>query len=310
MMTGVIAIVRDESSASGRNRVKNIMKLWLCLAGFGLLLSTGTAANAAEPAKKFRVLMVTQSKEFTHGPVKREKEELAPSEVAITQLGQQTGLFTVHCTQNAADLTKENLQNYDMVMFYTQAAAPLPIKDEDAQYFVGEWLKQKGHSFVGFHSATDTYRNTDPSGAWYREMIGGTFNGHPWNAGETVTVTVHDTKHPGTRGFEPEFQIKDEIYQYSNWYPERVRVLMSLNMAKCQTKKPYHVPVSWVKTWGDGRIYYTNLGHNTSTWTDKRFLTAIEGGIRWAAGLEEADATPNPEVSAAENEKAKATGAQ
>ena len=65
-------------------------------------LAQATFVGAQDSTKKARVLMVTQSKEFTHGPVKRKGEELALSEVAITQLGMTTGLFTVHCTQNAA----------------------------------------------------------------------------------------------------------------------------------------------------------------------------------------------------------------
>ena len=178
-----------------------VMVSLVCLAA----LAQTMFVEAQDSAKKARVLMVTQSKEFTHGPVKRKGEELALSEVAITQLGQTTGLFTTHCTQNAADFTEENLKNYDIVCFYTQAAAPLPIKEEDAKYFVNTWLKQKGHAFVGFHSATDTYRNDNKADAWYRDMIGGTFNGHPWNAGTTVTIKVHEPNHPLMKPFGSEF---------------------------------------------------------------------------------------------------------
>ena len=85
-------------------------------------------------------------------------------------------------------------------------------------------------------------------------MIGGTFDGHPWNAGETVTVTVHDKKHPSTKVWGDEFQIRDEIYQYKNWQPEKVRVLMSLDMTRCTPSEPRHVPVAWVKSYGDGRV--------------------------------------------------------
>ena len=81
---------------------------------------------------------------------------------------------------------------------------------------------------------------------------------------------------------------------------------MSLNMAKCKPKMPYQVPVSWVKDYGQGKVFYTNLGHNETTWTDKRFLNSVEGGVRWILGLEQGDATPNPEVSKAEDLKSKA----
>lgn len=300
------------------------------------LISAACAFSADVPAHKAKALFLTQSKGYAHSSVNRSpqkkrglrrgrdrkadapiaRQALSPAEVAITQLGQQTGLFDVHCTQDAAaDFTKDNLKNYDIVMFYT--TGNLPIAPADLDYFLNDWLKQKGHSFIGFHSASDTYNETEP----YWDMIGGTIMYHPWTSGMTVTITVDDTEHPATRPFGKEFQIKDEIYRYRHFQPEKVHVLMSLNMKKCWPllgnekrrefiektgENPYFVPVAWVKNWGMGKIFYTNLGHNETTWTDERFLKSVEGGVRWVLGLESGDATPNPEVSKADNDKAKA----
>jgi type 1 glutamine amidotransferase len=270
-----------------------------------LLLFGGFVSDTAIGAEKARVLMVTESQGFRHGSVTRKDGELAPAEVAMTQLGQQSGLFEIHCTQDcAADFTADNLKNYDIVMFYTTGV--LPISDEARDYFINDWLKQPGHGVIGFHSATDTYRTTEPGHRWYQELIGGTFNGHPWNANNTVTISVHDPKFPGMQAFGEEFQIKDEIYQYVNWVPDNVHVLMSLNMARCKPQMDYHVPIAWAREWGDGKIYYTNLGHNESTWTDKRFIDSVTHAVRWVLDLEKGDATPNPDVSAAQEAKAKA----
>jgi hypothetical protein len=275
--------------------------LFVCLGLSAVLGCFVGQARADEPAKKARMLMLTQSVGFKHGSVSRPKEGLAPAEVAITQLGQQSGLFTVDCTQDAAaDFTKDNLQNYDLVFFYT--TGKLPIKTEDLDYFFNDWLKKKGHGFIGAHSATDTFGDYEP----YWDMVGGTFNGHPWGSGTTVTISVHDQKHPASKPWGEEFQIKDEIYQYKHWQPAKVHVLMSLNMAKTNPKAPYHVPVSWVKNYGDGKVFYTNLGHNPETWANPTFLKSMEGGVRWVLNLEPGDATPNPELSKAQNEKAEA----
>ncbi len=256
--------------------------------------------SAAHAKDKYKALMITQSKGFKHGSVNRGEKELSPSEIAMVELGQRMGNLEVHCSQDCeADFTKANLQNYDLVMFYT--TGDLPIKDEDKDYFFNEWLQQKGHAFIGFHSASDTFHNYKP----YWDLVGGTFNGHPWNAAETVTISVHDEEFPAMKPFGAEFQIKDEIYQYKNWQPEKVRVLMSLNMAKCPTKRPYHVPVAWAKNYGEGRVFYNNLGHNPETWTNPLFLKSTEAGIRWCLGLIDGDATPNPEVSQAQEAKAK-----
>lgn len=267
-------------------------------------LFTLTATAADEPAaagKAARILFVTQSKGFRHGSVNRKDGQLSPSERVMTELGIQSNLFRVDCTQDVEqDFTKEKLQNYDIVMFYT--TGDLPIKQEDRDYFFNEWLKQKGHGFIGVHSAADTYHNYEP----YWDMIGGTFNGHPWGAGSTVTITVHDAKHPAAKPWGDEFVIQDEIYRFKNWQPEKVRVLMSLNMAKTQLKHPYHVPILWVKNYGDGKVMHMSLGHREDVWTNETYQKSLLGGIRWILGQEAGDATPNPELSAAQEKKAKA----
>ncbi|MEQ9070083.1 MAG: ThuA domain-containing protein, partial [Gimesia chilikensis] len=189
---------------------------------------------------------------------------------------------------------------YDIVMFYTTGM--LPIKEEDLQYFLNDWLKQKGHGFIGFHSATDTYKSYEP----YWDMIGGSFNGHPWTAGNTVTITVHNTDFPAMKPFGKEFQVKDEIYQYKNWQPEKVHVLMSLNMEKCNPKRPYQVPVAWAKDWGQGKVFVNNMGHNPSTWTNPAFLESVIGAVKWIRGDAPAAVPVNPELSKQEDAKAAA----
>lgn len=260
-----------------------------------VVLSPMPSLNAEET----RVLMVTQSVGFRHGSVTRKDDKLAPAEVAMIQLGQQTGLFKVDCTQDVeSDFTKDNLQNYDIVMFYTTGI--LPIAEADLNYFFGTWLKQKGHGVIGFHSATDTFKEYEP----FWDMIGGSFNGHPWGSGTTVTIAVHEPDHPLVKPFGEEFVIKDEIYQYRHWQPEKVRVLMSLDMSKCKPSRPYHVPVAWVKQYGEGLVYYNNLGHNNESWTNQAYLASITTAVKWVKGEVEAESAPNPRLSASQEKLA------
>lgn len=255
---------------------------------------------AEEAQKPVRILMLTQSVGFKHGSVTRKENALAPAERVLTELGIKSNLFRVDATQDAAkDFTKANLQNYDIVFFYT--TGDLPIAKEDLDYFFNEWLKQKGHGFIGAHSAADTFHNYEP----YWDMIGGTFNGHPWNAGDKVAISVHDTTHPASKPWGEAFEITDEIYQFKNWQPEKVRVLMSLDMAKTKLKKPYHVPILWVKEYGDGKVMHMSLGHREDVWENPTYQESLLGGIKWILNMEPGDATPNPEVSAKQEQLAK-----
>ncbi len=261
-----------------------------------------TPASAA-PTKPVRILFLTQSFGFKHGSVTRKPDkdkpdapQLAPAERAMTALGVSSGLFRVDCTQDAAkDFTKDNLQNYDIVMFYTTGPRKnWPVSDETFDYFFNTWLKQPGHGFIGAHSAADTMADYKP----YWDMIGGSFDGHPWHAGDTVTITVHDQDNPISKPWGDEFTIKDEIYQFKNWQPEKVHLLMSMNMEKTSHKEVRFVPVAWCKEYGEGKCFHMSLGHNEDVWTNPKYMDSMLGGIKWILGLEKADASPNPRVSA------------
>lgn len=270
-----------------------------CLALATVLTGAELRAEDA-PKGGARMLFLTQSAGFKHGSVSRKDAGLSPAERAMTDLGIASNLFRVDCSQDAASITKEQLDNYDIVMFYT--TGDLPFKDEVRDYLFNEWVKKKGHGFIGAHSAADTYHNYQP----YWEMIGGTFNGHPWGSNQKVTVTVHDKSHPISKPWGDEFEITDEIYRFKNWQPEKVHVLMSLNMAKTSLKEPYHVPIAWVKNYGDGKVFHMSLGHREDVWTNPKFMESMLGGIKWILGQAPGDATPNPDLSSAEEAKAKA----
>lgn len=271
----------------------------------GLLLLTvfatfGHMNYATAKDGPVRVLFVTQSAGFRHGSVTRKEGNLSVSERVMTELGVSSNEFRVDCTQDVAkDFTKERLEHYDIVMFYT--TGKLPITQENLDYFFNDWLKQKGHGFIGTHSAADTFKDYEP----YWDMIGGSFNGHPWGSGSTVTITNHEPDHPIVKAWGKEVTLKDEIYQFKNWQPEKVRVLMSLNMEKTSLKKPYHIPICWCKSYGEGKVFHMSLGHREDIWTNETYQQSILGGIRWIVGEEKGKSKPNPELSEAQEKLAK-----
>jgi uncharacterized protein len=281
------------------------------------ITKSASADDAAPGASKqpARILFVTQSFTFKHTVVDRKDDPLTLStaERAVTDWGASTGLYRVDCTQDVAhDLTKENLQNYDIVMFYTTGPrAKWPVDDATLDYLCTDWVKQHGHGFIGVHSGADTLGDYQP----YWEMLGGTFNDHPWNSKSDVTIVIDDPDHPISKPWgAKDFTITDEIYQFKHWQPEKVRVLMSLDIGRSpftkevkeKIRQPYHIPIAWCKQFGDGRVFHMSLGHNESVWADPRYRESMLAGIRWVMGQVPGSATPNPEVDAAQVEKGKA----
>jgi len=240
---------------------------------------------------------------FRHGSI-------ATAEGVLESLGRESGLYHLDylrmpegkqddpawqanlAAQFARAFAPESLADFDGVMFVsTTGELPLP----DVSAFLG-WI-ESGKAFIGFHAATDTLKQSDA----YVDMIGGHFAGHPWNAGGEHGFVVHEPGHRVAAMFPPRFRWQDEIYQYDPRYePENVRVLVSLDMAASTPKHPWHVPVSWVRDYGKGRVYYTNFGHNEATWKDATFQRHALEGIGWALGRFAAPAAPNPEAQAAE----------
>lgn len=262
------------------------------------VLAGGLAVHAAEPKK---VLVVTQSKGFMHGSVKRPApDQLCVVEQTLEKVGKDTGLFETVNSQNAIEvITRENLAKFDAVFFYTTG---ILLPAGDPREALTDFVKQ-GKAFIGAHSATDTFHGTPDAYMPYVQMVNGSFNGHPWNAGETCAFVNLDPSHPTVKMFPAEFTWKDEIYQYSNYDPASVRVLYALDMSKTRLKMPYLVPVCWVREYGKGRLFYTNLGHNEATWKDAKFQDHLIAGFRWALKLDDGDATPNPEAQKAQHDK-------
>ena len=77
----------------------------------------------------------------------------------------------------------------------------------------------------------------------------------------------------------------DEIYQYKGYNRENLRVLVSLDAeksGKSGKSQSNDYPVSWVKAYGKGRVFYSNFGHNKASWWTPFILEHFLAGIRWS----------------------------
>lgn len=257
---------------------------------FAAVFAAMTAFTAAAAAAPLRVLYVDQSVGFVHEPVKRTGGALASSETAMMAIGKESGAFEAEVTQDAGIITPDKLKTIDVLVFYTTGALPIPAPAWQA---VQEWVASGKGGFVGLHSATDTSWPYAGPGEDYTRFINGKFAAHPWTRGTPIKLAAHGV-HPTTAMWPAAFDYAEEIYQYSDYDPARVRALQSLDFVGAGLKRPWLVPVTWVRNVGKGRLFYTNLGHTQSTWDDPRFRRQIVEGIKWAAGQTEGSATPNP----------------
>jgi type 1 glutamine amidotransferase len=262
----------------------------LICALLALLGVEGLAQTANAPKK--HLLVLGEEKGYRH-------EAVSHAMATIERLGRESGLWDTTIRTDTEVLTKKkleynakNLNDFDAVVFYT--GGTLEMTPEQKADFLS-FIHDDGKGFVGIHSATITFTNWPE----YGEMIGGYFDEHPWGTFD-APVVVEDPAFPGMTQWPAAFVIRDEIYQMHQYSREKLRVLMRLDPAKLDlTNKRVHrtdgdFAVSWAKSYGKGRVYYSTLGHPVESWDrpdmQKMFLEAI----RWALRLVDADITPRP----------------
>lgn len=254
----------------------------------------------AKPGKPRRVLVFYRCEGFIHTSIPH-------GNLATQEMGRQTGAYQADLADQYDVFTTENLSRYDAVILNNTSHLRFP---EAAQERALLDFVAGGKGLVGYHAASDNFY-AHPKLA---EMIGGQFNGHPWGAGGTWAFKLDDPGHTLNRAFDGEgFWHQDEIYQYrpdSYVGPEVLRLLISLDMTKEPVSArlqddprrrdygegPREVPVSWVRDYGQGRVFVTNFGHREETFWNATVLQHMLDGIQFALGDLEVDTTPTAEA--------------
>ena len=242
------------------------------------LLLSATQARPALP----RVLMVTYSAGYQHDVVRRPAAgELSTAEGVVADLGRRSGGFAVSHVSTRDDLeqlTVTSVRAHRAILFFTTGELPMAATVRQAIF----QAVRDGGGFVGVHSATDTWYTI----AEYRELLGGSFDGHPWH--QRARLVVEDRTHPATRHLGDALEINDEIYQFRDWSRPSIHVLLRLDPRSVDigrgTRPDGDYALAWTKAYGRGRVIYTALGHEPGVWADERFQAHLLGAIQWALG--------------------------
>ena len=240
--------------------------------------------------KKKRILAVGMSAGWEH-------ESVSDALGTLYQLGHESGLWETWIRTDTRSITKKdlpanakNLNYFDAVFFMTTGDLSL---DDSQKADLLSFVKEDGKGFLGAHNATDTFYKWPE----YGEMIGGYFDGHPWNQ-FLATLIVEDREFPAMRHFPATFQIWEEIYQTRNFSREHSRVLMRLDMTKADLTakgvKHEEVPLAWVHNYGKGRVFYCGLGHPPEVWQSADVRNMWVDAVKWVTRLIPGDSTPRP----------------
>ncbi len=253
-------------------------------------------ATPAPVQKKHEVLVFTKTAGFRHGSIPVGVE-------CMKQLGAKTGLFNVTHSEDAAVFAADSLKKFDAVIMlnttgkvFEKAEAGEEVLKKNLLDFVSN-----GGGLVGMHSATDTYNDWKE----YNDLMGGSFESHPWGSGDTVRVKNLDPDHPLNAAFKKDgLTVKDEIYKFrpQTAQPSGRRMLLALDANGTDMKKDdgnkdgmpdrSFYPIAWLSSHGKGKTFYCSLGHNDEIYWNPVVVQHYLAGIQYALGELPADATP------------------
>lgn len=259
-------------------RIKWITGLCLTLLTVGSL----TLASGAGEKKK-KILLYSQSDGYRHDVVTRLLTGRLSYVENVFKLITAPYDYELCFSQDYHDLESESqLKQFDAIIFFTSGHPKI-----NREAFL-KWLRAGG-AFIGIRSAADTFTASAPEG-WpeYIKILGGAVAGTTAEPCK-VTIKVEDGNHPITKMFDREWETRDKIYHFERFEREQVHVLLSvdkeitdLQQEGLSADRDY--PVSWTRTEGQGRIFYTSLGQQDMVWRTPLFREHLAAGIKWALG--------------------------
>jgi type 1 glutamine amidotransferase len=278
---------------------------WL-LAGAASWLGVGAANRilAQDKGETKKVLFFTKSSGFPHSVVTRKGGQPAHAERILTEIGKQHG-FEVVASKDGGMFEPDKIGGWDAFVFETTGDLTTPGTDKttpispDGEKALYEAIRG-GKGFIGMHCATDTFGHhgqrrkgaEDP----YIQMIGGEFVTH--GEQQEGEIAIVDPKFPGlAEGFGRSgrsFRIKDEWYALKNM-PEDLHVILvqvTEGMKGRMYQRPNY-PITWARSHGKGRVFYTSMGHREDVWENPMYQGLLLGALGWATRRVDADLTPN-----------------
>jgi hypothetical protein len=270
----------------------------MLLASGAAVLAPGSLARlgAAQGGPTKKVLFFTKSSGFQHSVIARQGDQPAHAERILAEVGRQHG-FEVVASKDGRLFDPDKIGQWDAFAFYT--TGDLTTEGTDKQPAMSKEGKQAlldavrgGKGFIGMHCATDTFHSKGDQVDPYIAMIGGEFITH--GAQHVARLVVTDERFPGAEPFGSSFEINDEWYALKNM-PDDLHVIMAYDTSSMQGpmyKRP-NFPQTWARMHGQGRVFYTSMGHREDVWTNPKYQGLLIGALNFVTRKADADTPPN-----------------
>lgn len=135
-----------------------------------------------------------------------------------------------------------------------------------------------GVGFAGWHGgAGDSFRNSTE----YQFMVGGQWVAHP---GGVIDYEVNITKpdDPIVAGLQ-DFEMNSEQYYMHTDPSNEVLATTTFSGEHAPWIEGTVMPVVWKRMWGQGRVFFSSVGHVAKDFDVPEARTIVERGMLWAS---------------------------
>lgn len=236
-------------------------------------------------AAPVRVLIVTGASDEPH-------HHWRETTAAIREGLAACGRFEVTTNEEPRGLSAAALEDYDVVLLNYNGPRFPQTAEAALEAFVAS-----GKGFAAFHQASyGTFFGMElrgghwiagPAGTGWQafpRMIGAHWApadiGHARRAVFAVDWT--GPEHPVSRGLQRSFVANDELYH-------KLKLDSSAQVLADAMSRPEiggtgkREPQIWTNRFGQGRVFFTTLGHDTEAWYQTGLMQALARGLEWAA---------------------------
>lgn len=218
----------------------------------------------------------------------RHKEAIPAANAAILSIANRNG-WSVCFTENGAVFNQENLSRFKATVWNNTSGDVL----NDEQKAAFRSYIESGGGFVGLHGAGGDFRYT---WRWYVEsLIGAQFIGHTmFPQFPMATIRVERRDDTATRELPEVWSRLEEWYSFEKSpRANGTAVLATLDettyrarMAWKDIRMGTDHPIIWRHRVGNGRAFYSAIGHHASAYEEQIYLSILRGAIAWAAGID------------------------
>jgi type 1 glutamine amidotransferase len=135
-----------------------------------------------------------------------------------------------------------------------------------------------GVGLAGFHGGmADAFRDATD----YQFMVGGQFVAHP-DGVKDYDVTIVDRGSPITRGLD-DFSLHSEQYYMHIDPSNHVLATTTFRPVSAPWVEGVVMPVAWTRRWGEGRVFYSSIGHTIADLEVPQVPELQRRGMLWAA---------------------------